>query len=429
MHRTQTLVTALSLALFSGTALSQVGGPQAASQRGPVSNTESNIPPALDAPTPASHDGPVVQLALLLDTSNSMDGLIDQARAELWTVVNRLQGLRHAAGDVQLHIALYQYGNDRLAPTDGYVQLRAPFTTDLDIISEQLFALTTDGGNEYCGWAIGDAVEELDWIAPDATDEITPALRMIVVAGNEPFEQGSVANAETIADAVDAGVHVHTVFCGDKQLGAQGQWERGAQLGDGFYFAIDQSQLLGFNTQYDSMILAGNTALNATYYSFDTSGVEASERQREVDAANQAASNEQIVQRAAAKSTANYDNRTWDITDAFLADELEESEIDLEVLPVEWRELGFEELIVKIEENAKERERITDEIRELFERREAEVAEQREAAGIESLGTALSAAIIEQARELGFSHTDDDKAEPSDTETQADAEEPASEGG
>ena len=29
-------------------------------------------------------------LALLLDTSNSMDGLIDQAKSQLWKIVNEL---------------------------------------------------------------------------------------------------------------------------------------------------------------------------------------------------------------------------------------------------------------------------------------------------------------------------------------------------
>ena len=33
-------------------------------------------------------DGPVVQIALLLDTSSSMDGLIDQAKSQLWKIVN-----------------------------------------------------------------------------------------------------------------------------------------------------------------------------------------------------------------------------------------------------------------------------------------------------------------------------------------------------
>ena len=31
-----------------------------------------------------------IKVALLLDTSNSMDGLIDQAKAQLWDVVNEL---------------------------------------------------------------------------------------------------------------------------------------------------------------------------------------------------------------------------------------------------------------------------------------------------------------------------------------------------
>lgn len=39
-------------------------------------------------PTPPSAPQDKVQIALLLDTSNSMDGLIDQARTQLWKVVN-----------------------------------------------------------------------------------------------------------------------------------------------------------------------------------------------------------------------------------------------------------------------------------------------------------------------------------------------------
>ena len=31
-----------------------------------------------------------IQVALLLDTSNSMDGLIDQAKSQLWKMVNEL---------------------------------------------------------------------------------------------------------------------------------------------------------------------------------------------------------------------------------------------------------------------------------------------------------------------------------------------------
>jgi len=40
-----------------------------------------------DAPKRKRGKAPTVQLALLLDTSNSMDGLIDQAKTQLWKIV------------------------------------------------------------------------------------------------------------------------------------------------------------------------------------------------------------------------------------------------------------------------------------------------------------------------------------------------------
>ncbi|MDA9317377.1 hypothetical protein N9Q19_01085 [Puniceicoccaceae bacterium] len=44
----------------------------------------------MDAPKPEPTKGPMIKLALLLDTSNSMDGLINQARSRLWNVVNEI---------------------------------------------------------------------------------------------------------------------------------------------------------------------------------------------------------------------------------------------------------------------------------------------------------------------------------------------------
>ena len=39
--------------------------------------------------TVATEKKPLIQMAILLDTSGSMSGLIDQARAELWAIVNK----------------------------------------------------------------------------------------------------------------------------------------------------------------------------------------------------------------------------------------------------------------------------------------------------------------------------------------------------
>ena len=37
-----------------------------------------------------AEEDPTIQIAILLDSSNSMDGLIDQTRSQLWNVVNAL---------------------------------------------------------------------------------------------------------------------------------------------------------------------------------------------------------------------------------------------------------------------------------------------------------------------------------------------------
>ena len=74
-------------------------------QAQPANRVESlNVKPALDAPKPELFDGPIIQLALLLDTSNSMDGLIDQARTRLWTIVNEMGKAKVAGKPPQLTV-------------------------------------------------------------------------------------------------------------------------------------------------------------------------------------------------------------------------------------------------------------------------------------------------------------------------------------
>jgi len=49
--------------------------------------------PVWDPPARQVARRPVVQIALLLDTSNSMDGLIHQAQTQLWKIVNEMARL------------------------------------------------------------------------------------------------------------------------------------------------------------------------------------------------------------------------------------------------------------------------------------------------------------------------------------------------
>ncbi len=100
--------------------------------------------------TTSKSEKPEIKVALLLDTSNSMDGLIDQAKAQLWQVVNALSYAKCKEESPNLKIALYEYGNDNLNAEEGYLRQVIAFSDDLDEISKSLFSLTTNGGNEYC---------------------------------------------------------------------------------------------------------------------------------------------------------------------------------------------------------------------------------------------------------------------------------------
>src|SRR5688572_5568251 len=72
-----------------------------------------------------------IMLALLLDTSNSMDGLIDQAKSQLWKIVNELAAAKTSNGSrPNIKIALYEYGNDGLPASEGYIRQVSQFTHD-----------------------------------------------------------------------------------------------------------------------------------------------------------------------------------------------------------------------------------------------------------------------------------------------------------
>ncbi len=129
---------------------------------------------------------PKIQMAILLDTSNSMDGLINQCRAQLWKIVNEFAKARKNGQQPELEVALFEYGNNSIDASAGYVRMVLPLTDDLDKVSDELFSLKTNGGKEYCGQVIELATARLKWSDSDQ------AFKCIFIAGNEAFTQGKV---------------------------------------------------------------------------------------------------------------------------------------------------------------------------------------------------------------------------------------------
>ncbi len=92
---------------------------------------------------------PTMEIAILLDTSGSMEGLIDQAKTRLWKIVNDLALAKKSDQSPRIKVALYEYGKSTIPASEGYLRMIVPLSTDLDRVSEGLFSLHTNGGEEY----------------------------------------------------------------------------------------------------------------------------------------------------------------------------------------------------------------------------------------------------------------------------------------
>ena len=229
-------------------------------------NANSNKNSAFEKPI--TGEKTKIQVALLLDTSSSMDGLIDQAKSRLWNIVNTLTTLKYDGKAPDIEIALYEYGNDGLSKQSNYIRQIAPLSTDLDLISEKLFSLSTNGGSEYCGAVIQDATKQLKW-AKDNNN-----MKLIYIAGNEEFNQGGVNYKEAISNALKNDIYVNTIYCGDKTQGINELWKSGAEHGKGKYFNIDSNETVRYiATPYDNEITKCNEKINKTYITYGAFGI------------------------------------------------------------------------------------------------------------------------------------------------------------
>jgi hypothetical protein len=166
---------------------------------------------------------PKIQVAVLLDVSNSMDGLIEQAKAQLWNMVSVLGKANCNNITPSIEIALYEYGRPANDARAGYVKQINSFTGDLDQVSQNLFKLTTNGGDEFCGHVIYTSLTDLSW------DTASANYKVIFIAGNEDFLQGDVSYTKACTEAKKKGVIVNTIYCGDRMQGIQEHWNLGSE--------------------------------------------------------------------------------------------------------------------------------------------------------------------------------------------------------
>lgn len=347
---------------------------------------------------PKNEENNKIQVALLLDTSNSMDGLIDQAKSRLWNIINTLTTLKYSGKTPDIEIALYEYGNSGLAEKSNYIRQVTPLSTDLDLISEKLFALKTNGGDEYCGAVIQDATKKLEW------NNNTSNMKLIYIAGNEGFDQGSINYKEAISEAMKNGIYVNTIFCGSSLEGINSFWKAGAEYGKGKYFNIDSDKSIQFvSTPYDDKISKCNERMNTTYIGYGSKGISKKMNQEAQDKNAQSLSSANYAERTVSKSKVAYKNESWDLVDRVKEDSKAISKIKKEELPAELQNKSEAEVEIIVSQKTKERETIQKEISELAKKRQDYIdTESKKTKSQDDLGNAISTSIVTLAKVKGY---------------------------
>ncbi len=351
-----------------------------------------------DPQPPTCHRRPI-DLVICLDTSGSMEAMIDSARGKLWDIVNELA---KAKPTPSLRVGLLTYGSPKVSSqSSGWVVRQIDLTNDLDEVYRKMMALKTDGGDEYVGWVLNDALQTMSWTSD------TAALKLVFVAGNESADQASEQfNFRRVCgEARLRGIVVNAIYGGDRQPGVQEKWNEVAQHGGGSYSAIDmQKGTVQIETPQDKFISELNKKLNDTYVPYGRQGPHKQARQLAQDENAKQMGPHSSTSRVAAKSSRLYVNTDWDLVDASNEKDFEIEKIQPSELPAQMQSMNNDERKAYVEGMRRARAGVQEEIQQAQTARDEFLKKQREAdkSGKASLDDAILKALHEQAKEKGF---------------------------
>lgn len=344
-----------------------------------------------------------IDVAVLLDTSGSMDGLIESAKIKLWTIVNDLAKIQPTPN---LRVGLYQYGNDGLTKESGWVRVENELTNDLDEVYKKLNAFRTHGGTELVARVTKTALNELKWSGEAGS------LKMIFVCGNESAEQDKEVALDVVAEmAKKQGVFVNTIYCGPKNSGEARRWQEFAQMCGGKYNNIDQNraaQEVVIATPFDKELNVLNEDLNKTYvcYGKDADAKKANQLAQDGNARG-LANQEANYSRIGSKASNLYRCDSWDLVDRMKNDpKFDLKTIKEEELSDELKKLKPEEREAYLKKKSEEREAIRKKINDLNVKRSAFIAEeskkQPKTEQDKAFDTVVKATLREQAATKGI---------------------------
>lgn len=205
-----------------------------------------------------------IELMFVLDTTGSMGGMLEGAKAKIWGIVNDLLQQR-SLGGATIRVGLVAY-RDR---GDNYVTRVTPLSANLDAVYSQLMSFQAQGGGdtpEDVRSAMAEAVRLGGWSAPGSNTS-----QIIFLVGDAPPHddyRNMPATDTSARNAARRGIVVNTIQCGDNPS-TRNAWLNVAQNGNGEYFAIAQDGGVEvLVTPYDQELAQLGEQMGATYMAY-----------------------------------------------------------------------------------------------------------------------------------------------------------------
>ena len=201
-----------------------------------------------------------VQVVLCLDASGSMDELFVEVADSLNMLVNTMTRCRLNGKKARVNLGIVVYGQ---AMDNGAPRVLTPFTTDVKSMRSKLKEIQCDGAVEPCGEVIDFALNNFEWNMRDRQD----ILKVIFIAGNEDFKQGTLDYRTAMHKAKRRNVIVNTIYCypgGEEEaaMTPEGkEWADAATLSDGMGLVITMDGSTPAGSPDDAKLLAAAKAL------------------------------------------------------------------------------------------------------------------------------------------------------------------------
>jgi Mg-chelatase subunit ChlD len=341
------------------------------------------------APLPAKNPAKKakVEVVFCLDTTGSMTGLIDGAKAKIWSICNQIANGKPIP-DLKVGLVAYR---DR---GDVYITKVFDLSDDLDAIHGHLKKFQAAGGGdapESVNQALDDAVHKIKW----STDKKT--LRIIFLVGDAPPHMDypdDVKYPVTCKKAVEKGIIINTIQCGTDAECTK-YWKDIAVKSEGSFAAIPQKGgVVVVSTPFDKDLATLNTKLAKTVL------VWGNRRQQEMD--NKKNADAIALSSTSAASRVAYQAKNGQVATYCLLDSVNQGKVKLEKLkkeelPAVMQKMTLKEQKTYLEKLTRERAEVNKQVLALDKKRSDWIAKKR--AEEEKKGTgSFDAKVLEALR-------------------------------